>query len=335
VGRAGDGADVPARQADGSAGAADDGQPARRERTVEEQKKITEEQIRRANEPDRTWFEKNYRSDGHRRSIKTLDENGNELPILAKDSDGSWIAKDSLPAKPGATATPDPKSPFNRDTVPAHEIGHLDDAASNRIVANALIDAERVYKQDPSAEHLVKLNTAQDAFDLQMPGRTANSSIAEALGEQAAMRHVIPEAFPGAQWVDLPKTANGANMFDQLYRLDDGTLVIAEAKAPKARPIWRKGAGEAHGWMVQQGTRSYVQTILFQMRSNHMLVAKDSAGNPVRNAAGDPVTNGEIAHQISDALDDGKLKYVMVKAAENTGSYAGANLEHFDIKKRK
>ncbi|MFJ2769910.1 hypothetical protein [Streptomyces sp. NPDC087300] len=330
-GRVGDGAATPGSQADNGAGAADDGQPSARERTPEEQKKVIAEQIKKANDPDQTWFEKNYRSDGHRKSIKTLDENGDELPILAKDSDGNWIAKDSLPPKPGAKSTLDPKSPFTRDSVPDGEMGHLDEAASNRKVSNALTNAERAFKEDPSAKYLAELNKAQAAFDAQMPGRPNNSSIAEALGEQAAMRHVIPKAFTDAQWIDLPKTPNGANMFDQLYRLDDGTLVIAEAKAPKANPIWRKGAGDAEGWMVQQGTRPYIETILFQMERNSGLIARDSAGNVVRDSAGNPVTNLDIANEISDALEAGKLKYVMVKATENPGTYAGAKMEHFDI----
>ncbi|MGJ5805880.1 hypothetical protein ACSCB1_43420 [Streptomyces europaeiscabiei] len=330
AGRSGDEAAGAGDAGDNGAGAADEGKQAR-ERTPEEQKKIIAEQIRKANDPDQTWFEDFYRSDGHRKSIKTLDENGDELPILAKDSDGSWISKDSLPPKPGAKSTLDPGT-FDRGSVRTDQIGHLDDASMDRKVSKDLTNAERAYRADPSAENLTKLNSAQNAFDAQLPGRPNNSSIAEALGEQAAMRHVIPQRFPDAQWIDLPKTSNGANMFDQLYRLDDGTLVIAEAKAPKGNPIWRKGAGPgADGWMVQQGTRPYIQTILHEMGKNSRLVARDSAGNPVLDAAGKPVTNGAIARQIIDALDSGKLKYVMVKAAENPGTYAGAKLEHFKI----
>ncbi|MGW0842235.1 hypothetical protein ACWD26_19065 [Streptomyces sp. NPDC002787] len=315
---------------DGGARAADEGQQPR-ERTPEEAKKIIDEQIRKANAPDQTWFEKFYRSDGHRKSIKTLDENGDELPVLAKDSDGSWIPKDSLPSKPGATSRLDPGT-FDRRSVRPDQVGHLDDAAMDRKVSNDLTRAERAYRADPSPENLAKLNSAQDAFDTQLPGRSNNSSIAEALGEQAAMRHVIPQRFPDAQWIDLPKTPNGANMFDQLYRLDDGTLVIAEAKAPHAKPIWRKGVGPGQdGWMVQQGTRPYIRTIINEMRRNRGLVAKDSAGNPVLDSTGKPVTNEAIALQILDALENGKLKYVMVKAAENPGTYAGAKLEHFQI----
>jgi hypothetical protein len=83
--------------------------------------------------------------------------------------------------------------------------------------------------------------------------------------------------------------------------------------------------------MVQQGTRPYVETILFQMERNSRLMARDTAGNPLLDSAGKPITNGSIAKRISDALEAGRLKYVMVKAAENPGTYAGAKLEHFKI----
>ncbi|MFM9588645.1 hypothetical protein ACKI1J_30725 [Streptomyces scabiei] len=327
--RTGDDVSGAGHAADNGAGGTDEGQQAPN-RTPDEATKVVEEQIRKANDPDKAWFDKYYRSDGHRWSTKATDENGDPLPILAKDEHGDWIAKDSLPARTGATGKLDPGT-FDRKSVRIDQIDHLDDAALDRKASKDLTNAERAYTADPSAENLAKLDRAQQAFDLQLPGRPNNSSIAEALGEQAAMRHVIPQRFPDAQWIDLPKTPNGANMFDQLYRLDDGTLVIAEAKAPQGNPIWRKGAGEAEGWMVQQGTRPYIETILFQMEKNFKLEATDSAGNRILDAQGKPVTNGDIAELISDALESGKLKYVMVKAAENPGTYAGAKLEHFDI----
>ncbi|MFE7759788.1 hypothetical protein [Streptomyces sp. NPDC057438] len=329
AGRTGDEVAGDGHASDNGAGGADEGQQPPK-RTPEEATKVVEEQIRKANDPDKTWFDTYYRSDGHRWSTKATDENGDPLPILAKDEHGDWIAKDSLPAKAGATGRLDPGT-FDRKSVRIDQIDHLDDAALDRKASKDLTNAERAYTADPSAENLAKLDKAQKAFDLQLPGRPNNSSIAEALGEQAAMRHVIPQRFPDAQWIDLPKTPNGANMFDQLYRLDDGTLVIAEAKAPQGNPIWRKGAGEAEGWMVQQGTRPYIETILFQMEKNFKLEATDSAGNRILDAQGKPVTNGDMADLISDALENGKLRYVMVKAAENPGTYAGAKLEHFDI----
>ncbi|WP_326581221.1 hypothetical protein OG889_23485 [Streptomyces sp. NBC_00481] len=329
AGRAGDEAVGAGHTADNGAGAADEGQQPPK-RTPEEAKKIVEEQIRKANDPNKTWFDKYYRSDGHRWSTKATDENGDPLPILAKDEHGNWIAKDSLPAKPGERSWADDGT-YDWGSAPAHEIDHLEDAARNRQLSKDLTAAEKAYEAHPTKANAKALADAQEAFRSAMPARPNNSSIAEALGEEAAARHVIPTKYPDAQWIDLPKTSNGANMFDQLYRLDDGSLLIVEAKAPQSGLMWRKGAGAAKGWMVKQGTQDYVLTIISEMQKNSELVARDSAGNPVRNSAGETVTNGDIADDVLRALVGRKLKYVMVKANESTGSYAGAKLEHFDL----
>ncbi len=77
---------------------------------------------------------------------------------------------------------------------------------------------------------------------------------------------MVPRQFPDAQWVPLPKTANGADMFDQVYKLgDDGSYLIVEAKAPSADLGWRKGAGPYEGMLVKQGTKEYLFTILEKM----------------------------------------------------------------------
>ncbi|ULR51683.1 hypothetical protein [Streptomyces deccanensis] len=328
-GRTGDEAAGAGHTADDGAGGADEGeQPPKR--TPEEAKKIVEEQIRKANDPDKTWFDKYYRSDGHRWSTKATDENGDPLPILAKDEHGNWIAKDSLPSKPGERSWADDGT-YDWGSAPAHEIDHLEDAARNRQLSKDLTAAEKAYEAHPTKANAKALADAQEAFRQAMPDRPNNSSISEALGEEAAARHVIPNKYPDAQWIDLPKTSNGANMFDQLYRLDDGSLLIVEAKAPQSGLMWRKGAGAAKGWMVKQGTQDYVLTIISEMQKKSELPALDSAGNPVRNSAGETVTNGDIAGDILRALVGRKLKYVMVKANESTGSYAGAKLEHFDL----
>ncbi|MFF6999482.1 hypothetical protein ACFY93_31710 [Streptomyces sp. NPDC008313] len=343
VGNAGDDAVPPGGHPDNGGGAADNGQDTPRERTPEEQKKIIDDQIAKANDPDKSWFDKYYRSDGHRRHVNVtdshgnevprLDENGHELPLLAKDEHGNWIAKDSLPPKPSGTSTLDPGKFDRKSLLGKHvdQIDPLDKASKNRHLSKQLTAAERAFADDPSAANKSALEAAQRAYDKQLPGQPNNSSIAEALGEEAARRHVIPQRFPDAQWVDLPKTPNGANMFDQLYKRDDGSLLIVEAKAPKASLIWRKGAGAAQGWMVKQGSRDYIVTIIEMMESKGGLVARDGAGNPILDSTGKPVTNSDLAEQLADALENEKLQYVMVKAKENTGLYAGATLEHFKL----
>ncbi|MDQ0787185.1 hypothetical protein [Streptomyces sp. B3I8] len=103
-------------------------------------------------------------------------------------------------------------------------------------------------------------------------------------------------------------------MFDDLYKLDDdGKYAIVEEKAPSASLDWRDGAGDmGQGMRVKQGTKQYVHTIL-------TLMWKRGGEDRI------------IADKLFDALEDGKLQYVLVQANKNSGSYAGAVLEHFKI----
>ncbi|AXE88400.1 hypothetical protein [Streptomyces sp. Go-475] len=309
-GRVGDEAGTTAPQTDESSRAADESHAAR---TPEEQQKIIDDQIHKANtNPD--WFKEYYRSDGHRHSTDLVDENGDYLPVLAKDADGNWIARDSMPSKqPPARLDP---VPISTDSLSNAQIDHLDNVAKDRHVAMELTAAEKAAKSHPADTALQdSLAEAQKAYDQRLAGTPNNSAIAERLGEEAARIHVIPERFPDYTPVTLPKTPNGANMFDQLYKREDGSYLIVEAKAPKSDLIWRQGAGPAKGWMVRQGTSEYVHTIIAEMMSRK--------GADVR-----------IAGELLRAWKDGKLDYVLVKANENTGSYAGAALEQFPISNR-
>ncbi|MET7314692.1 hypothetical protein ABZX83_04680, partial [Streptomyces thermoviolaceus] len=279
-------------------------------RTAEEQQRIIEEQIHKANtDPD--WFKDYYRSDGHRHSVDLVDKNGEPLPVLAKDKHGRWIARDSMPSKqPPPRLKPEP---VGTDSLSHAQIDHLNEVAKHRHVAAQLTAAEKALKEHPGDSALQHaLDEAQKEYDKHLPGTPNNSAIAERLGEEAARVHVVPEKFPDYKPVNLPKTPNGANMFDQLYRREDGSYLIVEAKAPQSDLIWRQGAGPAQGWMVRQGTSEYVHTIIAEMLTRK--------GADVR-----------LAQDLLQAWKDGKLDYVLVKANENTGHYAGATLERFPI----
>ncbi|MGW7366465.1 hypothetical protein ACWGI8_24275 [Streptomyces sp. NPDC054841] len=276
--------------------------------TTDQRKQILDEQIWKANN-DPVWFKKYYRTDGHRHDAKA-EENGVELPVLAKDNKGNWISRDALPSGPSEVRLN--PSTLDRASVDPKHIAHLDKVAKDRKVAADLSNAERAFEKESTAETQQALEDAQEAYRKQLGDRPNNSKIPEQLGEDAAKLHVVPEKFPGADLVELPKTANGANEFDQLYKFDDGSYLIVEAKAPKSDLQWRKGAGDAEGMMVKQGTRPYIQTIIAEMMtrsSKDVLAATD----------------------LLRALSQGKVQYVMVKASENTGTYAGAVLEHFKI----
>ncbi|MFH9796276.1 hypothetical protein [Streptomyces virginiae] len=318
--RAGDGT-TPAGGHDGQPTPSGSGQ----QLTPEQVKAKQDEFVQKANDPDKTWFNQYYRSDGHRHSIHTKIDDV-ELPILAKDSDGSWISKNSLP--PAGSETRFGREELGRrNDLP--EINHLDDVAKDRKASVELANAERAHKASPTAETLDRLTRAQERFDTRMTPRwgentSNNTSFSERLGEDAARLHVVPERFPGSVEQPLPKTPNGANMFDQLYRRPDGKLMVIEAKAPSSGLLWRKGVGTgAQGFMVKQGTEPYLRTIIAEMRRRPDLEVTDAAGKVW--------TNADLAKELKTALDNGNLEYAMVKATDGGGKYAGAVLEFFKI----
>ncbi|MFD6112018.1 hypothetical protein ACFWG0_18145 [Streptomyces yangpuensis] len=326
---------IPALGDDAARGADDgttpagshDGQPtppaAGQQLTPEQVKAKQDEFVQKAND-DKAWFSQYYRVDGHRHSVQTKID-GVELPILAKDSDGSWISKNSLPS--AGSETKFGKDPFLRDE--AHpQIDHLDDVARDRKVSVDLANAERAHKNGPTADTLDELARAQARFDTRMTPRwgentSNNTSFSERLGEDAARLHVVPERFPGSVEQPLPKTPNGANMFDQLYRRPDGKLMIIEAKAPSSSLLWRKGVGAAEGFMVKQGTEPYLRTIIAEMELRPNLKVTDPSGKVWKNS--------DLADELTKALDSGNLEYAMVKAKDGGTQYAGAVLEFFKI----
>ncbi|GAA3296997.1 hypothetical protein GCM10020295_28340 [Streptomyces cinereospinus] len=234
VGRAGDEADIPGNQADEGTGTSTSPE---RPLTPEQRQQIMEEQIWKANnDPD--WFKRYYRTDGHRLDVR-VKENGVELPILAKDRNGNWISKHALPSGPSEIRLH--PSTLDRGSVSAEHIDHLDQVAKDRRVGVDLTNAERAFETNPSPTTRQALENAQEAYGKQLGDTPNNSSLSEQLGEDAAKYHVIPEKFPGAEPIQLPRTPNGANMFDQLYELPDGSYLVVEAKAPKKRPALAPG----------------------------------------------------------------------------------------------
>ncbi|MFJ6314696.1 hypothetical protein ACIQJW_01290 [Streptomyces californicus] len=290
-------------------------------RTAAEIKARQDDFIRQANDPDKTWFNQYYRIDGHRHSIAVKIDDI-ELPILAKDRDGSWISKYDLPA--ASSEVRFGREELTRGSAPVARIDHLDDIARDRKVSVDLANAERIHKNSPTTDTLKRYEDASDAFHSRLGETTSNSSkFSERLGEEAAALHVIPERFPDAIPQPLPKTANGANMFDQLYRRADGRLLIIEAKAPSSNLIWRKGFGQAEGLMVKQGTREYLQTIIAEMSARPHLAVTDATGKVW--------TNAQLVKELNTSLAGGNLDYALVKAIDGKSTYAGAVIEHFRI----
>ncbi|MFB6906833.1 hypothetical protein ACFCWB_21445 [Streptomyces bacillaris] len=294
---------------------------AQRKPTAAEIKARQDEFIRLANDPDKTWFNQYYRADGHRHSIDVKID-GVELPILAKSGDGSWISKHDLPS--ASSEVKFDRDELTRGSAPVAHIDHFDNIAMDRKVSVDLANAERVHRADPTLDTLQKVRETSEVFHKRFgEGTSNNSGFSERLGEESASLHVVPEKFPDAVAQPLPKTPNGANMFDQLYRRADGKLLVIEAKAPSSGLIWRRGLGEAEGLMVKQGTREYLQTIIAEMEARPHLTVRDGTGKVW--------TNAQLASELDAALTGGTLEYAMVKALDGQGTYAGAVIEHFKI----
>ncbi|MFF5538790.1 hypothetical protein ACFY71_41195, partial [Streptomyces cinerochromogenes] len=275
---------------------------------VDHRKHIQDEMVWKANN-DPVWFSGNYDSIG-RRLNKAATENGVGLPQLARDNENHWISKSKLPLAPGVKLSPakfvGPGSVGDRKRS-----GLLDKIADHRKTSMELTNAERKFRKTPDAATERNLDKARQMYRKELGVTPNNSSIAERLGESAARYHVVPEQFRGAEWIPLPRTPNGADMFDQLYRLKDGELLIVEAKAPSGELSWRQGKGRHENRLVQQGTREYVETIIEAMRKRATKSPRD----------------GKLAHDLKEALDHGKLRYVLVKAKDGGSAYAGATLQ--------
>ncbi|GGU28789.1 hypothetical protein [Streptomyces lavendofoliae] len=298
-----------------------DGNGGERELTPEERKAIQEEHVRKANDPDRTWYNEHYDSMNRRKRVDKLVD-GVELPQLVKLPDGKLVAAHDLPSGPSETKFGG--KPLGLDSVPDANRSALNDAAANRKAYVDLTNAMKAHDEAPTAATEAALKSAQAAYKARLGDLPVNSKISEALGEKAAELHVVPAKFENAEPIPLPKTPNGADMFDQVYKLEDDTYLIVEAKAPSGDLDWRHGKadpdpanptdhGGAAGMRVKQGTRLYIRTILGEMQ---------------RRGGRD----AEIAADLRAALREGNLQYVMVKAIKPNGSsYAGATLEYFKI----
>ncbi|MFF8832652.1 hypothetical protein [Streptomyces sp. NPDC015131] len=318
---------VPAPHGEGATGSADAGQvngeagqPARTDggagnetgdqtppRSAEEKKRIQDEHVRLANE-DPAWRHAHYDARFHRRDADRYVD-GQLLPKLTELPDGRLIATNELPYADREYYRLKPKN-IGLDSVRREVRSELDELAEAHKAYLDLGDAQRSHERGPTADTLRALESARAA----MGDRPNNTQIGEQLGEGAARLHAIPKAFKNAAEISLMETGNGARRFDQLYRLDNGKgdFVIVEAKAPGGTLDWRKGAGPESRAMVKQGTIEYVRTILHEMTKR-----------------GDP--DKGIAEDMGRALRNRKVQYVLVHANDHPGTYAGANLQYFDL----
>ncbi|MEU9235088.1 hypothetical protein [Streptomyces subrutilus] len=291
-----------------------------KERTGPEISAIEREHVRLANE-DPVWRAEHYDKwgPGKRNNAEELVD-GQLLPKLLRQSDGSWVAADSIPhAHPGGFHL----TPLERgaDTVPPGNARHLDEVAAKRFAGMELNRWEKAFDENPTFDNAHELALAQEHFNKTVGKDVSNNTkLGEDLGEEAARKHMLlQKEFEGAHEItDLPDTPNGSKRFDQLWRDKDGNLIIVEAKSPNGVLEWRQSNGRPDVVKVKQGSIDYVRTIVADMYDRALVSPKDA----------------KYAKEIEDALDgvDGKsVRYVLVQATENTGQYAGAVLKYFKL----
>ncbi|MEV3928294.1 hypothetical protein [Streptomyces sp. NPDC049944] len=288
------------------------------ERTPAERAAITREHVRLANE-DPAWRAQYYDKWGlgKRNNAESLVD-GQLLPKLIEKPDGSWMSANELPY---ANSEKFHLEDLVRDraTAAPQALTHLDDVSAKRKAGTDLTSAQRAFDAAPTDEAARALADAQQHFDATAgPGVSNNSKLGEALGEEAARKHMLLlKEFEGAREVtDLPDTPNGSRRFDQLWRDKDGNLIIVEAKGPKGTLDWRQGNGPHDtGTMVKQGTLEYVRTVVADMQERALFSPEDA----------------KYAKEIRAGIKHKTLRYVLVQATENTGQYAGAELKHFKL----
>lgn len=289
-----------------------------KDRTPAESTAITREHVRLANE-DPIWRAEHYDKwgPGYRNSAAELVD-GQLLPKLVEKPGGGWMAESSIPhAHPGG---------FHLDTlergpstVLPDDLKHLDKTAAKRMAGMELTKWEKIFEKNPSFDNAYGLAHAQENFNVLREGAANNSKLGEALGEEAARRHMLRQVeFEGAhELTDLPETANGSKRFDQLWRDKDGNLVIVEAKSPNGTLDWRQSNSHPSGgtFMVKQGSLDYVHTIVADMKDRVL----ESPGE------------AKYIQEIETAIKGKTLRYVLVQASENSGTYAGAVLKYFKL----
>lgn len=277
---------------------------------------IEDIQVYRANhEPG--YFEQFYRKDGTRRSLESYDESGYTPPQLTRLSENAPLVR--------AKDVPPPPSPryldaeyisVGADTVTSTSRRRaLEEAAQARHFAVKWDNLVADWKAKSGAAHAVDgmPETAglwAEAKGTYRESHTQMGEKAEAFGEAAAREHYIAERYGDFTEQSLLGPKNGNDQFDQMYRHQDGRVVIVEAKSSTRTELGRRTLPD--GRQVSQGSREYFLDIMEAMKKR-----------------------GEFGSvkAIQEALDEGKLEYVVVKGQKNEGAYTGFEYRRFDISK--
>ncbi|WP_434594003.1 hypothetical protein [Streptomyces sp. A5-4] len=286
---------------------------------------IMRHQVHRANnEPG--YFERYYKtrgkSIGYRKFADIPDESGLVPPQLIPDphNPGSKISIDDAPPPipekyiAGGDVTRTPKTVSSPDSLKilndAAQTRHTSVTADN-LFHGTLSDAADALKADKSQANIDALKAAEIEHK---PLHESMTKDTEAYGEAVAEHHVIPEHYPNATRETLAGPKNGNDQFDQLWRREDGGYVVVEAKSSVRTELGKRNLPD--GFSARQGSKEYFLDILNEMRERGL----NGNANETR-----------LYNELLDALEDGKVDYILVKGKPNTGAYAGYYMRRFDL----
>ncbi|MGE7389895.1 hypothetical protein ACQKM2_30890 [Streptomyces sp. NPDC004126] len=289
--------------------------------TDAEKRQIMEYQVHRANDPTDTYFKKYYNKLGYRLRADVPDHTGLVPPQLVETAPDVWVPKSDIPPPVPPDYLGKADSVSHKDVSVTKEMrDSLDQAAKERQDAitadkgphDAYGDAKTAHKNNPTAETQAALDAAKAKH---APFHEALSKKSEAYGEAIAREHAIPKEFPGAKEEKLHGPDNGNDQFDQVYKHGD-RYVVVEAKSHVTTDLGERRIG---GKRVSQGTREYFEDILKQMKKR---------GRDIQSEK-------DLYEALKAALkaDPPRIDYVVVKGADNTGTYAGYTIRRFDLTK--
>ncbi|SDK94566.1 hypothetical protein [Streptomyces indicus] len=279
-------------------------------------RQIEDIQVYRANtEPG--YFEDHYRSNGTRKDLGIHDESGYAPPQLVQLTDGGpWVRAHDVPAPPKPHYLDESYLRSGADSAAGKaKLKILDAAAKARHLAVQWGNMMADWKASSAAHHEAvgtheSAGLAGEARGSYKEAHTQMAQKSEDFGETVAEHGYMAEHHPDFVKQELDGPANGNDQFDQVWKHDDGRVVVIEAKGSPDADLGSRRL--PNGQRVSQGSREYFMDILRAMRKR-----------------------GEIslARDLKAALDSGKLEYVAVRGERNSGTYTGYQYRRFDISK--
>jgi hypothetical protein len=277
---------------------------------------IEEIQVYRANrEPG--FFEQYYRKNGTRLDLELHDESGFTPPQLTQLSDNApWIRAKDAPAAPEPHFLDNDYISVGGDTVKSpSRLRTLQEAAQQRHFAVQWDNIVKDWKAETVSAHEIH-GTADsaaqwgEATGTYKESHTAMGDATEAFGEKAAEYHYIADRYPDFEKQTLLGPKSGNDQFDQVWKHEDGRIVVVEAKSSPGTELGSRTLPNSK--KVSQGSREYFDDILAAMEKRGEF---------------------DLVDDLEKALTEGKLEYVVVKGAKNTGTYNGYLYRRFDISK--